>query len=218
MGPGGAASPGHRRTHLCLQGVERRGLEVVRLPRLRRHPQSGLRRLGPRGAGHLGARWAAAVRATAPGRSTGTVVTYAGTPIDAVYFSSDGGRTENSEDVWANPLPYLRSVADPWSSRPANPLASWSRTRTQKQVAAAFGLPDVVALDLSDRTAGGGVRVAVATSSSGRTARLSGGRLAGLLTLPSRWLGRPAARTAGADRYAVAVTAATPAKDGTVVI
>ncbi len=165
-----------------------------------------------------GARWAAAVRATAPNSVTGRVVTYRGTPIDAVYFSSDGGRTENSEDVWANPLPYLRSVADPWSSRPANPLASWSRTRTQKQVAAAFGLPDVVALDLSDRTAGGSVRTAVATSSSGRTARLSGGRLAGLLTLPSRWLGRPAARTAGADRYAVAVTAAAPAKDGTVVV
>ena len=173
MGAGRAAGAGHRREDVRLQGPHRRRLALVRLPRLPRHPQPGVRRLGPRGAGHLGARWAAAVRATAPSSVTGRVVTYRGTPIDAVYFSSDGGRTENSEDVWANPLPYLRSVADPWSSRPANPLASWSRTRTQKQVAAAFGLPDVVALDLSDRTAGS-VRVAVATSSSGRTARLSG--------------------------------------------
>ena len=62
--------------------------------------------------------------------------------------------------------------------------------RTQAQVAAAFGLPDVAVLDLSDRTAGGGVRSAVATSSGGRTARISGGRLESRLGLPSWWVSR----------------------------
>ncbi len=146
-----------------------------------------------------GSRWVAAVGATAPSSRTGRVVTYAGRPIDATYFSSDGGATENSEDVWSARVPYLRSVPDPWSAGGGNPLASWTRTRTQAQVAAAFGLPDVVSLDLTDRTAGGGVRTAVATSSAGRTARLSGNRLASRLSLPARWVSRPARRLAGAD-------------------
>ncbi len=116
-------------------------------------------------------------------------------------------------------MPYLRSVADPWSARAGNPLAAWSRTRTQAQVAAAFGLPDVAVLDLSDRTAGGGVRSAVATSSGGRTARISGGRLESRLGLPSWWVSRAATRTAGAGRWDTVVAAApAPPADGTVVV
>jgi SpoIID/LytB domain protein len=149
-----------------------------------------------RQGGQGGSRWVAAVRATAPSSRSGRVVTYQGKPIDAVYFSSDGGATENSEDVWSSAVPYLRSVPDPWSAGGGNPLGTWTRTRTQAQVAAAFGLPDVASLDLSDRTAGGSVRNAVATSSSGRSARVSGPRLISRLGLPARWLSRPSSRVA----------------------
>jgi stage II sporulation protein D len=152
-----------------------------------------------RQGGQGGSRWVAAVRATSPSSRTGRVVTYAGKPIDAVYFSSDGGATENSEDVWSARVPYLRSVADPWSAGGGNPLATWTRTRSQAQVAAAFGLPDVASLDLTDRTAGGSVRVAVATSSGGRSVRVSGSRLTSRLGLPARWLARPARRVASTD-------------------
>jgi hypothetical protein len=65
-------------------------------------------------------------------------------------------------------------------------------------VASAFGLPDVVSLDLTDRTAGGSVRTAVATSSSGRTVRISGPKLTSRLGLPARWLARPSSRVADA--------------------
>lgn len=34
--------------------------------------------------------------------------------IDPVYHSTCGGRTENSEDVWAKAIPYLRSVPCKW--------------------------------------------------------------------------------------------------------
>jgi SpoIID/LytB domain protein len=166
-----------------------------------------------------GARWTAAVRATAPSRTTGRIVTYRGKPIDAVYFSSDGGRTENSEDVWANAVPYLRSVADPWSAGGGNPLARWSRTRTQAQVAAAFGLPDVASLNLSARTTGGGVVTAVATSSAGRVARIGGRTLASRLSLPSWWVSRSATRIAGTASWDTALAAAAPlGADGTVVV
>ena len=36
-------------------------------------------------------------------------------PIIAVFHSNSGGQTCNSEDVWGRPLPYLRSVNDPYS-------------------------------------------------------------------------------------------------------
>jgi stage II sporulation protein D len=166
-----------------------------------------------------GARWSAAVRATAPSATTGRIITYGGKPIDAVYFSSDGGRTENSEDVWANPVPYLRSVPDPWSAGGGNPLGRWSRTRSQAQVAAAFGLPDVASLDLSARTAGGGVVTAAATSSTGKIARISGRSLVSRLGLPAWWVSRSATRIAGTAAWDTVLAAAAPlGADGTVVV
>lgn len=41
------------------------------------------------------------------------IITYNNLPIDAIYHSTSGGKTENSEDVWANSYPYLRSVISP---------------------------------------------------------------------------------------------------------
>lgn len=40
------------------------------------------------------------------------IITYENEPIDAVFHSTSSGKTENSEDVWANNVPYLRST---WS-------------------------------------------------------------------------------------------------------
>lgn len=46
-------------------------------------------------------------------KSTNTkIITYKGKPIDAVYHSTCGGITANSEDVWNTYLPYLRSTKD----------------------------------------------------------------------------------------------------------
>jgi hypothetical protein len=47
-----------------------------------------------------GAQWVAAVTATEPTATTGSAMTYKGSIITAYYFSSSGGRTQNSEDVW----------------------------------------------------------------------------------------------------------------------
>ncbi|WP_144552128.1 stage II sporulation protein D [Bacillus sp. X1(2014)] len=53
-----------------------------------------------------------AVRATA-----GQILTYDGKPIDALFFSTGNGYTENSEDVWEGKFPYLRSVSSPWDKK-----------------------------------------------------------------------------------------------------
>lgn len=49
----------------------------------------------------------------------GLIVTYDGNPIDAAFFSTSNGFTENSESYWQAELPYLRSVPSPWDERVA---------------------------------------------------------------------------------------------------
>jgi stage II sporulation protein D len=68
----------------------------------------------------------AAVQAT-----RGQVLTYNGQVINAVYHSSSGGHTENSEDVWVSPLPYLRGVPD---FDQAAPVFQWTETFTAEQM------------------------------------------------------------------------------------
>ncbi|MER3396143.1 MAG: hypothetical protein C4318_08620 [Acidimicrobiia bacterium] len=108
-------------------------------------------------AGPSGAQWRTAVDAT-----SSQVVLYGGNPILAVYHSSSGGYTEANEDVWSgSPLPYLRPVPDPWSQIPDNPYRQWSVSFTSGEIAAAFGMDTVFAIDLSRRTQGGGLAWAV---------------------------------------------------------
>jgi stage II sporulation protein D len=48
-------------------------------------------------------------------RSTsGQILTYKGEAIQATFFSTSNGFTENSEDYWSGTIPYLRSVPSPW--------------------------------------------------------------------------------------------------------
>ncbi|WP_057913727.1 stage II sporulation protein D [Peribacillus muralis] len=44
----------------------------------------------------------------------GQIITYDEKPIDASFFSTSNGYTENSEDYWGNKTPYLKSVESPW--------------------------------------------------------------------------------------------------------
>lgn len=44
----------------------------------------------------------------------GEYLTYDGKVINAMFFSTSTGQTENSEDVFVSALPYLRSVASSW--------------------------------------------------------------------------------------------------------
>jgi len=46
--------------------------------------------------------------------TAGEILTYDGEPITATFFSTSNGFTENSEDYWENPYPYLKSVESPW--------------------------------------------------------------------------------------------------------
>ena len=45
----------------------------------------------------------------------GILAYYSGNIADLFYHSSSGGKTENSENIWSNAVPYLRGVEDPYS-------------------------------------------------------------------------------------------------------
>ena len=51
---------------------------------------------------------------TAIKETTGEYIAYNGSVIEAFFFSTSAGATENSEDVFITALPYLRSVSSVW--------------------------------------------------------------------------------------------------------
>lgn len=113
----------------------------------------------------------AAVEATA-----GLYITYDGELIDAMYCSSNGGGTEDSENVMANAMPYLRGRIDPYEAAAdsLNSYSSWSKTLSGSAVAAAvnrygYTLYDVVGIETELSPSGNVVGITF-TDSAGREA------------------------------------------------
>ena len=63
----------------------------------------------------------------AVGATANQVLTYAGAVATTYYHSTSGGRTANVADVWSSPVPYLRSVSDPYDS--ISPYHRWGPQR-----------------------------------------------------------------------------------------
>lgn len=90
----------------------------------------------------------------------GIVATYGGRPISAVFHSSSGGYTENSEDVWRSPVDYLRARPDPFDKNPQNTHYGWSKTCTADQLkeqlaAAGYRFSEIYDLVELERTSTG---------------------------------------------------------------
>ncbi|SHH49279.1 stage II sporulation protein D [Sporobacter termitidis DSM 10068] len=84
-----------------------------------------------RGVGQANATTDAAVDQTA-----GQYITYNGALCTTFYSSSDGGATENSENVWAQAIPYLKGVVDPYEAEIVSLASgySWTVTYTQSDI------------------------------------------------------------------------------------
>ena len=137
----------------------------------------------------VGQNWVAAVTSTETDPSNAQAIYYLGKPISVYFFSSDGGQTQQSADVWGTALPYLTNVPDPWSLDIfLNPqYAHWQRVLIQKDVATAFNLPDVVTLAITARTVTNSATLITATSSTGATSQLSVGDFKTKLKVPASW-------------------------------
>ncbi len=134
---------------------------------------------------YYGRRWVSAVKST-----NGRVLTYDGALAGTYYFSSSGGHTLNSQDVWSSTVPYLRSVDDKWSLNGANPNRSWSTTRSPASMESLFGLPSIHKITITKRYAGGAVHAVRATAVNGDTRTISGKAdyMRTRLGLKSSWL------------------------------
>jgi stage II sporulation protein D len=56
--------------------------------------------------------------------------------ISAVFHSNSGGKTHNSEEVWSQPMPYLRAVKDTFSI--GQPHYAWEKTITKEKWLSTF--------------------------------------------------------------------------------
>lgn len=74
---------------------------------------------------------------------------YNGDYIDALYHSTSNGYTLNSEDVWSNAIPYLKSVESKWDLNASSYLKN-----TNKDIAyvlSLFGIDDINKIQIVSR-------------------------------------------------------------------
>ncbi|BAU14501.1 SpoIID/LytB domain-containing protein [Leptolyngbya sp. NIES-3755] len=82
---------------------------------------------------------------TAVMATAGKVLAHNSQIINAVFHSSAGGCTENVEDVWVQPLPYLRSVKNNYDQ--GAPVNEWSRNFTAAEIGNRFGVGNLQRLE-----------------------------------------------------------------------
>ncbi|TAG85972.1 MAG: SpoIID/LytB domain-containing protein [Oscillatoriales cyanobacterium] len=119
----------------------------------------------------------AAVDATA-----GQVLTYNSQIILAVFHSASGGHTENVEDVWTEPLPYLRAVPD---FDQGAPVYQWKESFTRDQLSNKIsGVGNVISMK-PERTTRHGSVLTMKVVGDGGSRVMSGADLRRVLNLRS---------------------------------
>lgn len=106
--------------------------------------------------------------------TAGECAYYDGTLIQALYFSSDGGYTEDSRNAWGGDYPYLTGKADPYEAKISFNGQSWSYHVTPAQLKTllnnmGYSCSTITGLAVTATTANGNVNEIVITDSSGET-------------------------------------------------
>jgi stage II sporulation protein D len=122
----------------------------------------------------------AAVDATA-----GKIVLYEGKVAKTYFFSTSGGRTASSQDVWGSAIPYLVSVPDPYDS--ISPYHDWGPLAfTGAKLGRVLHVPGRLIDVQPERTGSGRVDSVTAVGTEGSVA-VSAGDLRRRLGLRSTW-------------------------------
>jgi SpoIID/LytB domain protein len=120
--------------------------------------------------------------------TAGQVVLFEGSTAQTYYFSSSFGFTENSEDVFVQTLPYLRSVDDHWAVSEAvnNANADWTARFTLSDVTTRLGWTRVDTVVLASPAPAAQVRVSgLGADGNPQTQTYRGGDLRSPLSLLS---------------------------------
>lgn len=88
----------------------------------------------------------------------GEYLTYQGNIVNAMFFSTSVGKTENSEEVFVSALPYLRSVDSKWDER--SPVYEDTYTFTLKDFYQKLNLPynENLKIEILEKTVTGRIR------------------------------------------------------------
>jgi stage II sporulation protein D len=102
--------------------------------------------------------------AYAVSETNGQILTYNGNLIEALYHSTCGGRTEDSEEVFGKSYPYLKSVE---SSCDLSPYSSWSRKIKIEEIEKALKTKDIKEIRIKSFTSSKRVKQLTVKSRSG---------------------------------------------------
>jgi stage II sporulation protein D len=90
--------------------------------------------------------------------TAGEYLTYDGSIVEALFFSTSPGITENSEEVFKNEIPYLRSVSSSWDD--ISPAYNEEVTYTKEEFFNRLSLPfsDSVNIEITSQTSTGRIK------------------------------------------------------------
>ncbi|MBP0030457.1 SpoIID/LytB domain-containing protein [Roseofilum sp. Guam] len=112
----------------------------------------------------------------------GQILAYDGSIIEAVFHSSSGGHTENVEDIWSEPRPYLRAVPDYDQQAP---VYQWTEVFTLADIRdLTEGVGNVLSIVPQEKTPQGRVRTLKITGDRGEK-MITGRQLRKALSLRS---------------------------------
>lgn len=114
--------------------------------------------------------------AQAAAETSGIHVWYSGAMADTVYYSSNGGASENSENIWNQPIPYLVGKLDPYEAYVVDKIPSyhWTKTFTKAELAEmlrsrGYQCADIVDFRASGISPTGNVITITFTDSAGKS-------------------------------------------------
>lgn len=127
---------------------------------------------------YFGANNASELTDLAAMETSGIVITCAGKLADAYYYSSNGGASESSENVWTSALPHLVGKEDPFEAAISIPNYSYSETYTYAQLtqllkSKGYTIGDVNGIYVSVTTPTGNVAEITVTDTAGNALRIS---------------------------------------------
>jgi len=104
----------------------------------------------------------------------GIVMMSKGSLVTAFFHSSSGGFTENSEDVWLNPLSYIKWKSDPFDKN--NNYYNWQVTYSNEQLAgslttAGYPVKKITDIQVKERTSSGARVKKIAVTGIGTTGK-----------------------------------------------
>ncbi|MDR2420987.1 MAG: SpoIID/LytB domain-containing protein [Oscillospiraceae bacterium] len=108
--------------------------------------------------------------------TAGQYITYGGEVCETYYASCDGGATEDVENVWAQPLPHLRGVIDPYEADVASQVSGYYWTvqyspaeLTARMRGRGYNCGTIVSLSVSQYTKNGNAYSVTMKDENGRT-------------------------------------------------